>query len=194
MHPSARSPQQDRAGVLRETGLGAASADAVYVAIAGFGLTGDCRFLVGHERTRLRVAGGLFLIVLGVARTGRTPPAAGRIHQHRWSTRRGLSRPPRTARRFPASQPPPITATIVSFVAIFVGLGIAGQWCDARPSRLVAVFCQFSRIQPFGARPRRDGRFRRTRAASQPRFAMDRRMFGRRPRRLRLLLALFAVR
>ena len=47
------------------TGLGAATADACYGAVAGFGLTGITSFMVG-ERFWLTLLGGLFLCVLGV--------------------------------------------------------------------------------------------------------------------------------
>ena len=46
------------------SGLGAATADGMYGAVAGFGLTFVSRFLVSHE-ILLRVAGGAFLCYLG---------------------------------------------------------------------------------------------------------------------------------
>lgn len=45
------------------SGLGAASADAIYGAIAGFGLTFISNFLV-EQQTWLRLIGGLFLFLL----------------------------------------------------------------------------------------------------------------------------------
>src|SRR5215471_4011563 len=47
------------------SGLGAASADAVYGTIAGFGLTSVSHFLVGSQGP-LRLVGGVFLCVLGL--------------------------------------------------------------------------------------------------------------------------------
>src|SRR5688572_26304452 len=47
------------------SGLGAATADAAYGAIAGFGLTALSELLVG-QTTLLQVAGGAFLIYLGL--------------------------------------------------------------------------------------------------------------------------------
>ena len=47
------------------TGLGAATADAAYGCVAGFGITAVSGFLVG-QRLWLSAAGGLFLCVLGV--------------------------------------------------------------------------------------------------------------------------------
>ncbi len=59
------------AGLL--SGLGAATADAVYGAIAGFGLTAVTDLLVGRQWW-LRLLGGLFLCYLG-ARTLLSRPA-----------------------------------------------------------------------------------------------------------------------
>ncbi len=47
------------------TGLGAASADAVYGSMAAFGLTLVTGFLVAQENI-LRIVGGLFLLFLGL--------------------------------------------------------------------------------------------------------------------------------
>ena len=55
-------------------GLGAAAADAVYGAIAGFGLTAVSALLV-RQQGLLRVVGGLFLGYLGI-RTFVSRPAA----------------------------------------------------------------------------------------------------------------------
>ncbi|MBI4240430.1 MAG: LysE family transporter, partial [Candidatus Rokubacteria bacterium] len=55
------------------TGLGAATADGVYGAIAGFGLTLVSSALVGSQ-TWLRLGGGIFLCYLG-ARTFLARPA-----------------------------------------------------------------------------------------------------------------------
>src|ERR1051326_105106 len=55
------------------TGLGAATADAVYGCIAGFGLTAISSFLVG-QKVWLGLLGGLFLCYLGI-RTFVTKPA-----------------------------------------------------------------------------------------------------------------------
>src|SRR5437899_10258059 len=55
------------------TGLGAATADATYGCIAAFGLTIVADFLVSQQ-VWIRLAGGLFLIYLGV-KAILTPPA-----------------------------------------------------------------------------------------------------------------------
>ncbi|TFG86514.1 MAG: hypothetical protein E4H18_04325, partial [Hyphomicrobiales bacterium] len=46
------------------SGLGAAGADAIYGAVAAFGLSSVAALLLDFERT-LRVVGGLFLVLLG---------------------------------------------------------------------------------------------------------------------------------
>jgi threonine/homoserine/homoserine lactone efflux protein len=56
------------------SGLGAATADAFYGAVAGLGLTFVSAVLV-REASWLRLAGGVFLVILG-ARAFRAPPAA----------------------------------------------------------------------------------------------------------------------
>src|SRR5436189_2917705 len=56
------------------TGLGAATADAIYGCVAAFGLTAVSSALVGH-RSWLGFSGGLFLCYLGV-RTFISSPAA----------------------------------------------------------------------------------------------------------------------
>src|SRR5947207_15333568 len=55
------------------TGLGAATADAVYGCVAGFGLTAVSSFLVG-QKVWLGFVGGLFLCYLGI-RTFVSKPA-----------------------------------------------------------------------------------------------------------------------
>src|SRR5262245_2573664 len=55
------------------TGLGAATADAVFGAIAGFGLTAVTGALAGGSFW-LRLAGGLFLCVLGLRTMRSRPP------------------------------------------------------------------------------------------------------------------------
>src|SRR5579859_6418567 len=60
-------------GVGLATGLGAATADAVYGCIAGFGLTAVSSFLVG-QRLWLGLIGGLFLFYLGVRTFLSEPP------------------------------------------------------------------------------------------------------------------------
>ena len=64
------------------TGLGAATADAVYGAVAAFGITAVSSMLLG-VRGWMQVAGGAFLVYLGVrtfvARAAQADDAASRV-------------------------------------------------------------------------------------------------------------------
>ncbi len=104
-------------------GLGAAVADAVYGAIAGFGLTAVSSLLV-RQQGWLRLGGGLFLCYLGV-RTFVARPA------ERAAGGTGAGRLGAFASTFGLTLTNP--ATILSFVAVFAGLGIAGagSWREA---------------------------------------------------------------
>jgi threonine/homoserine/homoserine lactone efflux protein len=108
------------------SGLGAATADAVYGAVAALGLTFVADFLMGGEAW-LRLVGGTFLLFLGVrtllARPAERAAPAGRS---------GL--PGAYASTFILTLTNP--TTILSFAAIFAGLG-AG---DANGDALAAIF------------------------------------------------------
>ena len=54
------------------SGLGIATADAVYGSIAGFGLTAITSFLIGPQMW-IRLIGGLFLVYLGIKTTFTRP-------------------------------------------------------------------------------------------------------------------------
>lgn len=99
------------------TGLGAATADALYGAVAAFGLTAISGFLLDYQ-SGLRLVGGLFLCALGVktflARPAATPPRM---------RGRGLAEAYATTVVLTAANP----ATILSFIAVFAGAGL-GQW------------------------------------------------------------------
>lgn len=99
------------------TGLGAASADAIYGMIAGFGLTAIATFLSG-QRLWLGLIGGLFLCWLGW-QTWRTEPptdpAADSVGPVSGWTACGTT--------FVLTLTNPMT--IFSFMAVFAGLGLA---------------------------------------------------------------------
>lgn len=99
------------------SGLGAATADAAYGLIAAFGLTAISGALVA-QKFWLGVLGGLFLLYLG-ARTLLAKPAA----QGAVSTRTGLAGAYLSTFVLTLTNP----MTILSFVAIFAGLGLAAQ-------------------------------------------------------------------
>ncbi|MHB8600602.1 MAG: LysE family translocator [Ktedonobacteraceae bacterium] len=98
------------------TGLGAATADGLYGSVAGFGLTAIATFLVA-ELVWIRLIGGLFLVYLGI-RIVLTRPAerAANTQAHTFfgaylST-------------FLLTLTNPLT--ILSFAAIFAGIGVGG--------------------------------------------------------------------
>ena len=65
------------------TGMGAATADAIYGCVAAFGLTAISSALVGH-RSWLGFLGGLFLCYLGVRTFMNSPAARVAEIQGRW--------------------------------------------------------------------------------------------------------------
>jgi threonine/homoserine/homoserine lactone efflux protein len=96
------------------TGLGAATADAIYGSIAGFGLTFVSNFLI-HQQSWLRLIGGLFLCYLGL-KTFRTRPP----HPVALTDRRGFVSIFTSTFFLTLTNP----MTILSFAAIFAGLGV----------------------------------------------------------------------
>lgn len=102
------------------SGLGAATADAFYGAVAGFGLTMVSQALV-QGQTPLRLVGGAFLCYLGVrtflARPGQAAAPGGR---------RGLLGAYASTLGLTLTNP----STILSFVAIFAGLGVGSGGSD----------------------------------------------------------------
>ncbi len=99
------------------TGLGAATADAAYGCVAGFGLTAVSSFLVGH-RSWLGLLGGLFLCCLGI-RTFISRPAA-RAAEIRGG---GLLSAYLSTLFLTLTNP----MTILSFVGVFAGIGIGAS-------------------------------------------------------------------
>ena len=97
------------------SGLGAATADAIYGCIAGFGLTFVSSALIGGQ-VWLRLIGGAFLCYLGV-RTFLAVPA------ERATLARGSGLAGAYVSTFFLTITNPMT--ILSFAAIFAGLGVA---------------------------------------------------------------------
>jgi threonine/homoserine/homoserine lactone efflux protein len=112
------------------SGLGAATADAFYASIAVFGLTAASELLVG-ERRPLGIVGGCFLVALAahalISRAEAAPERPPRTLLSAYATTVGLT----------IANP----ATILSFAAAFVGLGLAGH--DG-PTAAALVFGIFS--------------------------------------------------
>ncbi len=97
------------------SGLGAASADAIYGSIAGFGLAFISNFLVSQQ-IWLRLVGGIFLCFLGV-KTLLAKPA------EQAAAGKGTGLLAAYASTFFLTLTNPMT--IISFAAIFAGLGLA---------------------------------------------------------------------
>lgn len=96
------------------TGMGAATADGLYGAIAGFGLTAASELLV-EQADWLKLFGGLFLCYLGLKALLSTPPATAAV-----LSGQGLLGAYASTFILTLTNP----ATILSFIAIFAGLGI----------------------------------------------------------------------
>jgi len=109
-----------RAGLM--TGLGAAFADGIYGAVAAFGLSAVSAFLIDQQNV-LRLGGGLFLIYLGqgILRSKPAQRPAGPSKNESQTSHSDLGLLFST---FLLTLTNPMT--ILSFIAIFSGLGLAG--------------------------------------------------------------------
>lgn len=115
------------------SGLGAATADALYGCVAGFGLTLISTFLVS-QRLWLALVGGSFLCYLGV-RTLLSPPAT----QAAKTQQTGLLGAFSSTLLLTLTNP----MTILSFLAIFAGLGLVNNGGDYATALalVIGVFC-----------------------------------------------------
>jgi len=102
------------------SGLGAATADAIYGCIAAFGLTFISGILIGQQGL-VRLVGGIFLCYLGL-RTLVTAPA----EKPSSAEGRGLAGAYASTFFLTLTNP----TTILSFAAIFAGLGIGSATWD----------------------------------------------------------------
>jgi threonine/homoserine/homoserine lactone efflux protein len=109
------------------SGLGAATADAAYGCIAGFGLTAVANLLVGQQFW-FGLIGGLFLCYLG-AKTFRAKPA----ERAAASSGAGLAGAYVSTLFLTLTNP----ATILSFIAVFAGIGMGGVKEYGAAARLV---------------------------------------------------------
>lgn len=107
------------------SGLGAATADAAYGAVAALGLTAVSSALVSHQ-VWIRLGGGMYLCYLGM-RIAISRPGAEVASR----STRGLVQAYLSTLALTLTNP----TTILSFVAIFAGLGLSGpagdQWSAA---------------------------------------------------------------
>ena len=111
------------------TGLGAATADMCYGAVAAFGLAAVSSLLISQQHW-IRLIGGAFLCYLGVTTILARPAAAAASARSG-----GLAAAYASTLALTLTNP----LTILSFAAIFAGLGFAAQhqlvsarcWCSA---------------------------------------------------------------
>lgn len=94
------------------SGLGAAFADALFAAVAAGGLASLTDFLLGIER-QLQLAGGVFLVVLGIWTYFKHPVEKG-------STRRGHHGAIATTFLLTLTNP----MTLLAFIGFFVAFGV----------------------------------------------------------------------
>jgi threonine/homoserine/homoserine lactone efflux protein len=112
------------------SGLGAATADAVYGAVAAFGLSLVTNALV-EQRVWLQAGGGVFLCYLGVRtwmsvpRAASGAPADGRGLAAAWASTFALT----------LTNP----TTIISFAAIFAGLGLGRRVGGYGPASVMVL-------------------------------------------------------
>lgn len=111
------------------TGLGAATADAIYGGVAAFGITVITNLLLSQQ-VWIRVIGGLFLCYLGVktflaAPAENAPTAEGNTLLRAYSSAVALT----------LTNP----STILSFVAIFAGLGAGAHGQKAGAAALLVL-------------------------------------------------------
>jgi threonine/homoserine/homoserine lactone efflux protein len=111
------------------SGMGAATADALYGCVAGFGLTVISAFLI-EQRFWLQVIGGIFLCYLG-ARTLRSQPAAAAAP----TGGNGLLASYASTFFLTITNP----MTILSFAAIFAGLGVVATGGDLAAASWLVV-------------------------------------------------------
>lgn len=102
------------------TGMGAAFADAAYGAVAGFGLIAISSFLISQEFA-IKLIGGLFLFYLGV-KSFLGKPATNEAAV----ASKGLLNNCMSTFFLTLTNP----STILSFIAIFAGLGLASTTAD----------------------------------------------------------------
>jgi threonine/homoserine/homoserine lactone efflux protein len=102
------------------SGLGAATADAIYGCVAGFGLTFVSMFLIGQQGW-FSLIGGVFLLYLGIKTFLARPSEEA-------ASERGTGLLAAYGSTFFLTLTNPVT--ILAFAAIFAGLGIANRAGD----------------------------------------------------------------
>lgn len=110
-------------------GLGAASADALYGLVAGLGLISAGSLLISYQ-TWLKVFGGLFLCYLGYKAFRSDPPAAG-------AKAKSMGLLGAYGSTFLLTLVNPMT--ILSFSAVFAGMGIGAQGAGYHSAALLVA-------------------------------------------------------
>lgn len=113
------------------SGLGAASADALYGCIAGFGLASLANRLLAWQM-ELRVFGGLFLLYLAW-QTWRSPPTVEQARVR--PTHAGLLGDYLSTLALTLTNP----VTILAFLGIFAGLGLVAEGKDFVAASLLVL-------------------------------------------------------
>jgi threonine/homoserine/homoserine lactone efflux protein len=121
------------------TGLGAATADACYGALAAFGVSEVTSALVG-QRVWVHLVGALFLALLGLrtllAQPAKQAGATVATHANTTATRSGLLGAWASTLGLTLTNP----TTILSFAAVFAGVGLGGVGYAAAGLTVVGVF------------------------------------------------------
>lgn len=118
------------------TGLGAATADGAYGAVAAFGVTAVTSALVGL-RLWIHLGGALFLAYLGARSLLACAPKVGAAGAGPSS---GVVADPLSAWASTVALTLTNPATILSFAAVFAGLGLAGAGDGAAGATVAGVF------------------------------------------------------
>ena len=115
------------------TGLGAATADATYGAIAALGLTAIMSLLVDHANT-IRLIGGFMLLVIGLR-------ALWQCRSSTIAPEAQASRPLTPAGSYAQTVGLTLTnpMTIIAFIGMFAGIGISTGGADIANALLLVV-------------------------------------------------------
>jgi len=111
------------------TGLGAATADGIYGAVAAFGLTIISGFLIGQQFW-FKLVGGVFLLYLGIKTFLSRPAEKVAAQKHK-----GLMSDYFSTVFLALTSP----ATILCFIAVFAGLGLGSVNKDMLSALLMAT-------------------------------------------------------
>lgn len=129
------------------SGLGAATADAVYGTIAALGLTAVSAFLIQHKPT-LQLIGGLFLLYLGMQSLRAKPVTSKQYSVNRNAyTDTSIDNSQLTINHLQLKKAYASTlfltlsnpVTILSFTAVFAGFGLGSQTKSAGSSIILVI-------------------------------------------------------